>query len=132
MSDKHQLPVPGDASADAYYFARLAEGVFEIPQCRDCDRYHFFPRVICPHCGSASLQWTAPGGFGTVYSVTVIRKKEQDYNVCLVDLDEGPRMMSRVVGIEPGAVKIGDRVKAQVICVDDEALLVFAPAGECQ
>ncbi|MEK7320946.1 MAG: OB-fold domain-containing protein [Pseudomonadota bacterium] len=123
---------PAAASADAHYFQRLSEGVFEIPQCRDCGRHHFFPRVVCPHCGSVALQWAAPSGLGTVYSTTVVRKKEGDYNVCLVDLDEGPRMMSRVIGVDPGAVRIGHRVRAQVLRTGEDALLVFAPAGERQ
>jgi uncharacterized OB-fold protein len=78
------------------------------------------------------LQWAAPSGLGTVYSTTVVRKKEGDYNVCLVDLDEGPRMMSRVIGVDPGAVRIGHRVRAQVLRTGEDALLVFAPAGERQ
>ncbi|MCY1290379.1 hypothetical protein D9M69_339990 [compost metagenome] len=130
MSDNHQVAAPPDTSADAYYFRRLGEGVFEIPQCRDCGGHHFFPRVLCPHCGSAALQWAAPSGFGTVYSTTVVRKKEQDYNVCLVDLDEGPRLMSSVVATDPSAVRIGDRVRAEVRRTGEEALLVFAPVGE--
>ncbi|WP_265919874.1 Zn-ribbon domain-containing OB-fold protein [Cupriavidus nantongensis] len=123
-------------SADGHYFSRLAQGVFEIPRCRECGRFHFFPRVLCPFCGSDALQWTAPSGYGRVYSTTVVRGKESSHNVCLVDLDEGPRLMSRVVGIEPDAVKIGARVKA---CIEPSehtgqtgksALLVFRPTGE--
>lgn len=123
-------------SADGHYFGRLAQGVFEIPCCRECRRYHFFPRVMCPFCGSAELQWTAPSGYGWVYSTTVVRGKETSHNVCLVDLDEGPRLMSRVVGIEPDAVKIGARVKAHIEHAGQTgqtggaALLVFRPAGE--
>ncbi|PLP98447.1 Zn-ribbon domain-containing OB-fold protein [Cupriavidus pauculus] len=116
-------------SADEHYFGRLAQGVFEIPKCLECDRYHFFPRVICPYCGSLALQWTAPTGLGRVYSTTVVRGKETSHNVCLVDLDEGPRLMSRVVGIEPGDVKIGARVKAMIAQEGEGVLLVFSPTG---
>lgn len=67
-----------------------------------------------------------------MYSTTVVRKKDGDYNVCLVDLDEGPRMMSRVISVDPDAVRIGHRVRAQVQRTGEDALLVFAPAGERQ
>lgn len=117
-------------SADEHYFGRLAQGVFEIPRCQECGKFHFFPRVICPFCGSLELQWTAPSGLGHVYSTTVVRGKESSHNVCLVDLDEGPRLMSRVVGIEPDRVKIGARVKAQIAQEGEASLLVFALAGE--
>lgn len=117
-------------SADEHYFGRLAQGVFEIPRCQDCGKFHFFPRVICPFCDSMALQWTAPSGLGRVYSTTVVRGKESSHNVCLVDLDEGPRLMSKVVGIDPEHVKIGARVKAKIAQEGEGALLVFNLAGE--
>lgn len=117
--------------ADAFYFGQLAQGRFVIPRCADCGRWHFFPRVLCPHCGSDALEWLAPAGGGTVYSTTTVRRKEGDYNVCLADLDEGPRMMSRVTGVAPDAVRIGMRVQAQVAREEAGPLLVFVP-GETQ
>ncbi|CAG2152327.1 Zn-ribbon domain-containing OB-fold protein [Cupriavidus numazuensis] len=118
--------------ADEHYFGRLAQGAFEIPRCRACDKYHFYPRVVCPFCGSDDLHWAAPSGYGRVYSTSVVRGKAASHNICLVDLDEGPRLMSRVVGVDPEAVKIGARVKAQITQEDGAALLVFSPAGETQ
>lgn len=117
--------------ADAFYFGQLAQGRFVIPRCADCGRWHFFPRVLCPHCGSDALEWLAPSGRGTVYSTTTVRRKEGDYNVCLVDLDEGPRMMSRITGVAPNAVRIGMRVQVQVAHEEAGPLLVFVP-GETQ
>jgi uncharacterized OB-fold protein len=102
-----------DASPqDARYFSALARGVFEIPRCEDCGRWHFYPRVCCPYCHSEALVWESPSGRGTVYSTTTVRKPGGDYCVCLVDLDEGPRLMSTVVDLQA-----------------DAPLLVFAPAG---
>ena len=68
-----------------------------------------------------------PSGGGTVYSTTVVRRKSADggdYNVCLVDLAEGPRMMSRVVNVPPAEVKIGMAVRARIT----EGLVEFTPA----
>jgi uncharacterized OB-fold protein len=109
------------------YLDALAAGRFEIQKCAACARHVFYPRVICPHCGSDRLEWVAPSGRGTVYSTTVVRRKTADggdYNVCLVDLAEGVRMMSRVVSLAPQDVSIGMRVKARIA----DGLVEFTPA----
>jgi uncharacterized OB-fold protein len=77
------------------------------------------------------LHWTEPSGLGEVYSTTIVRSKAGDYTVCLVDLAEGPRLMSRVVDVPPDAVRIGMTVQARIDTVDGEPLLVFVPqSGE--
>ena len=116
-------PPPGPEQS---YKNKLAQGRFEIQKCAGCGKHVFYPRVICPHCGADKLGWVAASGAGVVYSTTVVRRKPDaggDYNVALVDLAEGPRMMSRVAGVEPTAVKIGMKVKAR-IAKDGEAPVV--------
>jgi uncharacterized OB-fold protein len=91
----------------------------------------FYPRVLCSHCGSPKLTWQPASGQGTVYSTTVVRRKPEqggDYNVALVDLSEGPRMMSRVDGLAPHEVMIGMDVRAKIIDEPGHGkLLVFMP-----
>jgi hypothetical protein len=120
---------PGpQTGADLHYQQALARGQFLIQRCEACSRAVFYPRMICPHCGSDRLAWQAPSGHGTVYSTTVVRRKPEaggDYNIVLVDLDEGVRLMSRVDGIEPGDVRIGMPVQAQVQVRDNAGLLTF-------
>ena len=117
-------------ACDKRYFDALAQGRFEIPQCRDCGKFHFYPRVCCPHCGSQTLEWVAPSGAGTVYSVTIVRAREgADYTVVLIDLDEGPRMMSRVVEVPVEEVRIGMKVHARIDVIDEGPLLVFVAKG---
>ena len=118
---------------DALFAQGLAQGRFRIQRCSACGQHVFYPRVLCTHCDSAQLEWVDPSGVGSVYSSTTVRRKPQaggDYNVALVDLAEGPRLMSRIDGISPDQVHIGMRVQALVI--DDPAkgkLLVFIPEG---
>ena len=90
----------------------------------------FYPRVAEPGTGATDLEWVAASGRGTVYSTTVIRQKPPtpNYNLALIDLAEGPRMMSRIEGIAPEAVKIGMAVKAKVVRENDQPLVVFEPA----
>ncbi|OFZ86478.1 MAG: DNA-binding protein [Betaproteobacteria bacterium RBG_16_64_18] len=115
--------------AEARYQAALNEGRFSIQRCNDCHKHVFYPRVVCPHCGGASLAWVEPKGTGTVYSTTTVRRKPEaggDYDVSLIDLDEGVRMMSRVEGVPPAEVKIGMRVRAKVVDNKGAGLVVFA------
>ena len=93
----------------------------------------FYPRVIAPVTGAADLQWRVSKGLGTVHATTVVHPREgAPYNVCLVDVDEGFRMMSRVEDISPTAVKIGMRVKFRVHqpVGDEDPYPVFTPIGE--
>ena len=112
------------------YKQKLAQGSFEIQKCAGCGKHVFYPRVICPHCGADRLDWVVASGAGVVYSTTVVRRKPDaggDYNVALIDLAEGPRMMSRIVGLEPAAVKIGMRVKARVATDGEARIVEFTP-----
>ena len=70
-----------------------------------------------------------------MYSTTTISRKPDaggNYNVALIDLDEGVRLMSRVQGIAPEAVQIGQRVQAKVIQKDGKGLVVFEPVAAAQ
>jgi uncharacterized OB-fold protein len=90
----------------------------------------FYPRVIAPVTGADDLEWRVSKGLGTVHATTVVHPREgAPYNVCLVDVDEGFRMMSRVEEIAPAAVKIGMRVKFRVHQPggDEDPYPVFTP-----
>ena len=116
------------SGAEAHYRAALNEGRFLIQRCGACGKHVFFPRSICPHCWNERLDWVEPKGTGTVYSTTTVRRKPEaggDYDVSLIDLDEGVRMMSRVEGVLPAEVKIGMRVRAKVINDNGAGLVVF-------
>jgi uncharacterized OB-fold protein len=112
----------------AQHQAALDEGRFLIQRCTSCARHVYFPRELCPHCGSGQLDWVQPQGGGTVHAVTTVRRKPEaggDYGVCLIDLEEGVRLMSRVEGVAPADVKIGQRVQARVAA----GLVVFDLEG---
>ncbi len=112
----------------AQYQAMLNRGEFCIQRCSVCAKHIYFPREICPHCGANSLDWVVPSGHGTVYAVTTVQRKSDaggNYNVSLVDLDEGVRLMSRVTMLPPEAVRIGLRVGARVQVTDGVGLVVF-------
>ena len=91
----------------------------------------FFPRLVAPGTGSGRLEWRISKGLGTVHATTVVHSKDKPpYNVALIDIDEGFRMMSRVEGLDPMQVRIGMRVKARMHPADEKqpAYPVFFPA----
>ncbi len=114
------------------YFAHLAQGRFMLQRSRSSGSFFFYPRVAAPGTGARDLEWVAASGRGTVYAVTIMRPKppQAAYNVVLVDLEEGPRMMSRVEGVAPDAVHIGMAVRARISTQDDKPLVVFDPMDD--
>ncbi|HZS84512.1 MAG TPA: OB-fold domain-containing protein [Stellaceae bacterium] len=130
MSDAEEDPFAGPGPAARYRDA-LAAGRFELQSCDACARQVFPPRALCPFCGSPRLSWRAASGRGTVYSTTVVRERPEQggpRNIALIDLAEGARLMSRVEGIAPEAVRIGMAVKARIASTEAGPLLVFDPA----
>ena len=111
------------------FFDFVQKGEFKLQRSRSSGAYIFYPRVAEPKTGATDLDWVTASGRGTVYSTTVIRQKppKEDYNLALIDLAEGPRMMSRVQGIAPTQVKIGMAVQARIVIDEDRPLVVFEP-----
>ena len=113
----------------AEYQAKLQTGEFAIQKCGDCGSHIFYPRIICPECGSLELGWVTASGEGAVFSTSVVRRRPDrggDYNVCIVELAEGPRMLSRVEQLAPEDVTIGLAVTARIVGKDDK-FIVFDP-----
>lgn len=115
----------------ADYQRFLDEGRFMLQRGVASGRCFFYPRVLEPGTGATDLEWVEASGDGIVYSTTTVRLKPpgENYNVALVDLAEGPRMMSRVVGVAPEAVRIGMKVRAKIAAIDDVATVIFEADG---
>jgi uncharacterized OB-fold protein len=108
----------------------------ELQRCDACGRFRFIPTELCP-CGSAASTWTPIAGTGEVYTFTVVHRAptpayqaDAPYVIAHVTLDEGPRMISNVVGCEPAAVHIGMAVELTYDEVTPELTLYhFRPRG---
>ena len=113
------------------YNEYLAQGQFMLLRAKASKKFIFYPRVAEPLTGDTDLEWIKASGRGIVYSATVVRQRPPaaDYSVVLVDLEEGPRMMSRVDGMAPADVRIGMNVEARIVQEGDSPLLVFVPAS---
>ena len=107
------IPVPSPLSQP--YFDGCREGELRLQFCNDCQRHQFYPRILCSHCGGASMTWAAASGLGEVASFTVVRRAvspaySTPHVIALIDLDEGPRMMAAVSVTEPCDITVGARV----------------------
>ncbi|HLU02372.1 MAG TPA: Zn-ribbon domain-containing OB-fold protein [Advenella sp.] len=117
------------------YFRHLAEGRFVIQCCAACSHYVFYPRTHCPHCGSDRLEWVEASGKGVIYSYSIVRRKPEaggDYNVVLVDLEEGVRCMSRVEDVTPDELDIDMPVQAYIEQTDSGPVLLMRKRGRDQ
>ncbi len=126
---------PAPASPLATYIAHLERGELAYQFSPSADTAVFYPRVIAPRTGAADLEWRVSQGLGTVYATTVVHPRQgEPYNVALIDMDEGYRMMSRVEDIPATEVKIGMRVKARIHPAegDEPPYPVFTPAEAAQ
>jgi uncharacterized OB-fold protein len=127
-------PLPDPDSAP--YLAASLEGRLVVQRCTECGDCQLYGRALCKSCGGP-VTWVDASGRGTVASWTVIRQNHSrpwrdmlPYVVALVDLDEGPRVMTNIVGCDPEDVEIGMKVVARFEKVsDDAAIALFEPAG---
>ena len=121
--------IEGAESPDATFRRYLETGQIRLQICDDCGRQVFPPRVLCPRCGRPDLTWSVIDGRAVVYSTTTVRQRPDrggDYNVCIVELTEGARMLSRVNDVAPADVAIGDQVAAVIDKIDDKPVVAFA------
>lgn len=108
-------------SPHAQYVGYLRQGKLAYQYSPAAQRAVFFPRVLCPFSGTDCLEWRESKGLGTVYSTSALHTRDAEpYNVALIDMDEGFRLMSRVEDIPAGDVRIGMRVQFRVNAPEGE------------
>ena len=113
---------------EAQFRKYLADGKFMIQRSVKTGAYVFYPRPFIPGSGETDLEWVEASGEGTVYSTTVNRRSPEKggtFNVALIDLAEGPRMLSRVTGIAPEDIRIGMIVRAKIDEIKGEPGVVW-------
>jgi len=123
----------GEPSPLNRYLAHLEKGELAYQYSPEAGKAVFYPRLLCPFTGSANLEWRVSQGTGTVHATTVVHPAQgTPFNVALIDCDEGFRLMSRVEGIDPMKVRIGQRVRFRVHRPggDDPPCPVFVPAED--
>jgi uncharacterized OB-fold protein len=136
-SDDRPLPVPQPESD--FYWEKAKAHELWLRKCNACDNVYFYPRNICPMCFSRDVTWLQASGRGKLHTFGIVERgptpafrDHVPYIVALVDLEEGPRMPTNLVGVEANkdAVQIGMAVEVTFDDVTDEITLPkFKRAG---
>lgn len=128
-------PVPKPDPETAPFWDAAAVGILKIQKCGGCDEHIFYPRLICPTCMSDRLEWVAVSARARIHALTVVHRAAAPFRddlpfaVAIVELEEGPRMMTRVLTDTPEALRIGDPVRVHFVPqADGPPLPFFQPA----
>jgi uncharacterized OB-fold protein len=115
MADK---PVPTPTHETRPYWEGCKQHELRVQRCAACGHRQFFPRIYCTQCFGERVEWVKTSGFAKVLSFTIVRRPpspafaaEVPYVVALVTLDEGPTLMTNIVGCAPEKVEIGMAVE---------------------
>jgi uncharacterized OB-fold protein len=113
------------------------EGRFLVKHCNACGRDHFYPRPFCPKCWSADVEWKQAVGRGTVYTYSVVHvndlppfSEQVPYVAAIVELDEGPRVMTNIEGVPFDELRVGQPVEVDFKPISDDITIpVFRPVS---
>lgn len=129
-------PVPQPTPETAAFWEGLSDRKILIQHCRGCDRGYFPPRPFCPHCGSEDVEQRAASGRATLYSFVIsthrVPEFERPYVVAVARLEEGPQMMTQIVGVAPDPANLRIDMPLEPVfetVAEGTTLLHFRPAG---
>ncbi len=128
--------LPEATELTAPYWEGLELGELRLQRCEDCGAYQYPPESFCRACPSERLEWCAVEGGGSVYSFIVVRQRYLPafgdlipYNVAIVELDEGPRVIANLLDVDNEAIEIGMRVRSRIEPVGERFALYFEAEG---
>ena len=129
-------PLPSVVGETRLFWEACRRGELLIQKCDACGEYQFYPRGICSNCWTSHIAWVKASGRGTVWTFTVTHQnrtpgfaEEVPYVLALVELEEGVKMFSNVVGCDPREVKIGMPVEVTFVRATDQiSVPYFKPA----
>ena len=131
-SNTYNRPLPVKQPESDFYWEKAQEHELWLRKCNACGKAHFYPRAICPYCYSRDVAWVQATGKGTLHTFAIVERgptppfrDHVPYIAGLVDLEEGPRMPTNIVEIDPEStdLKIGMAVEVTFDDVTDEVTL---------
>lgn len=137
MAD-YKKPIPVPTPETQHYWDGAKAGELRLQRCKDCSKTYFPPRPFCPECASRSVEVFTASGKGKLYSYIINHRPapgfEDDgpYAIAVVELDEGPRLMSNIVECDqtPEALQLDMALEVTFEKVNDDITLPqFKPAG---
>ena len=132
--DETRRPLPRPTSLTAPFWEATREARLIAQRCLNCRAYLWTPQMACRECLGEELEWTDLSGRGSVYTYVVVHKAaipafKAPYTIAVVELEEGPRIFSDIIGIEPGEVRIGMEVEVEFEDAGTVGLYHFRPAA---
>lgn len=134
MSDAFARPLPRLAGYAAEFYAFCRRRELRFQRCSGCGRWRHVPRTLCAGCGSDAWEWARSAGTGRIHTWSVTHRPmhpaflEVPYAVVVVELDEGPRVVTWVRDVAPAALAVGMPVAVDFEDVTDAVTLpVFRP-----
>lgn len=128
-----QAPLPRPSPESVPFWEACRNGELRLQRCRACGRFWFPPAVFCPECWSAEWTWERTSGRGKIHSFVVYRRAYHPafpppYVVAVVELAEGPHLLTRLIDVEPDNVRVGQQVEVVLAPVTEEVRLpLFRP-----
>jgi uncharacterized protein len=108
---ERKIPAPQPNPETTAFWESAAHGRLLLKKCLACSQLHYYPRALCPFCGSDRTEWQAASGLGSIYSWSVMRRAEVPYAIAYVTLEEGITMMTNIVDCDLDGIRIGQRVR---------------------
>ena len=142
MTAMARADIPTIDSTSAPYWAAARDGRLLIAGCSACDKVHHYPRPFCPFCWSEDVRPVQATGTGTLYTYSTVYVNDLTpfadrlpYVAAIVELDEGPRLMTIIEGVAPEKLRVGMPVTAVFRPVDDADpdspyMTAFTPSEE--
>ena len=123
-----QIPLPVPSRMTEPFWAGMRQNRLLLQRCKACSAYRWTPQVLCRDCYSEDYEWAEVSGRGTVFSYTVVHRPplpafKAPYIVAVIELAEGPLMLTNVIDCDPAALKVGDKVKVAFEKATDEVTL---------
>jgi uncharacterized protein len=138
MSDTYTGPLPVPTPESRPFWDAAKQHRLSIPYCNSCARSFFYPRPLCPHCLGADLDWRDASGRARLISYVVPQRPPRNFRssgpfvIGIVELAEGPRMMSNIVGVEAKPQQLSCDMPLEVVFEDVTAeitLPLFRPSS---
>jgi uncharacterized OB-fold protein len=108
------IPAPVTNVETQPFWDAAKEDRFLIKRCTACKKAHWYPRALCPYCMSDETVWEQSPGEGVLYTFSVMRRSPTGpYAIGYVNLDEGPAVLTNILGVAPEALKIGMRMRVK-------------------
>lgn len=121
MSQAHRLPSPITNPENKAFWEAAQDNRLILKVCNSCNESHYYPRTICPHCGSDSTVWVESQGLGEIYSYTVMRRGvEVPFAMAYVRLNEGVSLLTHLTNCDFDSIQVGQKVKVVFQETQDE------------